>query len=185
MPTTKTSPKSRDDIERTGLGYISWNFKVDLCTTTGSLTSQTIFAVGVPYRAGDVVTNLAWQISTAAAGTAPTSAIMGISDGVTMLAQTADVKASTSWASTGPQVFALSAAYVIPADGIYYHVAWVNGTWGTTQPAVGRSGATAPSFNSKFNYATLGTSQSSFPANAAAVTLSGSGSPLPFFAASS
>lgn len=174
-----------DDILKSGLAINSWNFPPNAVNTNSPLTSQTIYVVAVPYRAGQIVTNIAYSVSTAAAGTAPAGAFVGLADSSrTMQAQSGNL--SGGFLAAGIQNFALAAAYTIPASGIYYHVLLQNGSWGTTQPAFHRgtslAGVTSP--GGVFLYGTAGTGQTALPANGSALGAFSSTGAFAFFTAS-
>lgn len=139
-PTTPTQSKSRDQLLREGLGIISEAFSPTGIGATAAPTSQSVYALAVGYKAGDIVTGSVLRLQTAAAGTAPTLARFGLlSSARTVLVLSADKGAAANWAAGAPE-FDFTAPYTIPADGVYYHAFVVNGTWGTTQPALGRAG---------------------------------------------
>lgn len=172
MPSVKFPvQQSLGDLYVSGLGFVSMNYQPATAAAGGSPTSQLIYAVAVPYRAGQVVTNLVWLVATAAAGTVPTSIVTGLASSSAMLAQSAELKNNAGWTSLGIKPFALSAAYTIPSDGIYYHLFLQNGTWGTTALQLARATNQGSVFGSSILYGTAGSGQTALPANGAAVTL--------------
>ena len=146
-----------------------------------ALTSQTIYAAGVPYRAGQVVTNLGWSIVVAASGAGPTGMFVGICNATTMLMDSANLSGSAAWTTIGLRTVALSSPFTIPSDGLYYHLILQNGAFAVTQPTFNRLGATGdPRINGAgtFLYATAGLAATALPAVSAAVTLAAAGTPL-------
>ena len=94
-------------------------------------------AVGL--RNGDVVANVIASITTAAAGAVPTLIRLGLADSTgKMLAVTADVKSDAQWTALGLGVFPLSAAYTVPADGLFYLCIIEVGAFGGTPLQVRR-----------------------------------------------
>ena len=167
---------SLDDILRTDAGFLAWNYPLAAAVNNGALTSQRIAVAAIGLRAGQVVTNVCVQVQTAAVGTAPTNAFAGLATkaGV-MVAQTADIKANAGWSAIGIAPFPLSATYTVPTSGLYYVAVLVNGSWGTTQPSLGRAVNLAVAA-SKISGGTQlwgdgGTAQSALPANASSLTL--------------
>lgn len=184
-PLGASQKRSLDDIYRVSLGFVTSNFNPgNPASSNTAVTSQTVYAVGVAYRAGQVVTNINWIVATAGAGTTPTNMFCGISNTTTVLAQTADVKASAQWTATGLASLALSAPLTIPSDGIYYHLILANGTWSVTQMALARGSGLVVANGSNLLIATAGTAATALPATGAAITLASSGTPLPFYTAS-
>lgn len=179
--TSRPQPKRPlDDLYRSSLGVVSWNGDPSLFANASALVSQTIYALGVEYRAGQVVTNIGWTISTAASGTVPTGMFVGLSSATTMLMDSPNTNAAASWAG-GQKAIALTSAYTIPSDGLYYHLLLLNGTFGTTNPQFSRSTTLfSPQFGTTFMYATAGAAATTLPAVAGAVTLSTASSPLHF-----
>lgn len=98
-------------------------------------TSQLVHAIAHFLYKGEKITNVVAHVQTAAAGTAPTGLKLGIwSSAATpvCVAATADLAADARWTSQSFKVNALTATYVVPSDGIYYAVFWMNGAFGTT-----------------------------------------------------
>lgn len=132
----RTSHKSRDTIWQDAQGVISWNLNPQMAGGGNSgFATQIVFGTGVPYRAGQVVTNLGWAVQTAAAGTNPTSIFQGLTDANgAMLMGSANLAASTAWTTAGLRTAALSSPYTITSDDLYYHVLLIDGTFSVTQP---------------------------------------------------
>lgn len=83
----------------------------------GGTVSGTLFAVGVPLLAGDVVSNL--SIIVTAAGAAATLSKLGLySKAGVLLASSVDQ--GTSWQSAGPKTVAMSTPYTVPTTDLYY-----------------------------------------------------------------
>lgn len=179
--TWKVVGRSLDDITRAGLGITSWNIDPGLAASASALTSQTIYALGVPYRQGQVVTNIGFSLTVAASGAAPTGIFVGLCSATTMLMDSANLAASSAWTTAGQRAAALTSPYTILADGLYYHLILLNGTFATTNPQFARTTTLfSPQFGSTFLYGSAGTGQTALPAVAAAVTLATAGSPLRF-----
>lgn len=179
MPLLIPRKDALDDILRTGLGFKSMNSTIFAVGGTGGFATQVIFATGIPLRANTVVSNLWLNIATAAAGTVPTSAFMGIADPQAVVRiVSADLKSSSSWTATGWQSFTLGATYTVPSDGLYYGLILINGTFSVTQPLAQRASAIGAQVGSTFLYATGGTGQSTIPAASNTLTLATTSSPL-------
>ena len=183
MPIGQTAQllRAESEVYLAGFGVVSWNFNPINSTNTSSCTSQTIYATAVPYRAGQVVTNIGYGVGTAASGTNPTGVFVGLCNATTVLAQSANLNANVGWQSVQLVAFALTAPFTITADGLYYHLLLVNGTWGTTQAQMSRGILNYFNLGTPFIAATGGTAATTLPANNAAITLANTGSPLTFF----
>jgi hypothetical protein len=181
------APRSLDDVLRAGLGFQTWNYP-PLFDVTANRTpiSQTIYAVAVPYKAGQVVRNIVWNVSTAAAGTNVTGMYVGIADASgNLLAISANTNTAAAW-PLGLPATALTAPYVIPADGIYYHLLLQNGTFGTTQPTFNSTSLISSTFGSAVIYGSAGTGQSSLGTpGSTQLTLVGTGTVWPLWTGSS
>lgn len=175
---------SEEDVFRTALGLVSWNvYPLASSSAQPALTSQTVYAMGVPYRAGQVVTRLGWVVNTAASGTAPTGMFIGVSNATTMLMDSANLAASTAWTTQGLRTAALTSPLTIPATGIYYHLILQNGAFSVTQPAFSRIASPVSSQvdgAGALYLATAGTAATSLPAVNAAITLANTGTMLNF-----
>ena len=176
-----------DGILRSTAGIQAWNYYPSIASTGQALTSQTIYAFAVPYRQGQVVTNIGFNVQQAASGTAPTSIFVGLSNATTMLMDSANQKDSSAWTSTGLRTVPLSSVYTIPSDGIYYHLILENGVFGSTvlqvyrAPGFAASDTRVNATGSYYLYATAGTGQTGLPAVGAGVTLASTGSPVNIF----
>lgn len=151
-----------------------------------ALTSQTIYCVAVPYRRGQVVTNIGWYIAQLAAGVTPTGIFCGLADATgKLLAQSANVAASAVWTATlGLFGVALAAPYTVTADGLYYHVILENGAFGTTVLGLGRAAQLGGTYQvagvGSRLAATGGVAQTALPANGSSVVLASAGQ-LPLY----
>jgi hypothetical protein len=86
-----------------------------------ALTTQVMTCVGVPLRAGDVITNIAAKSGATAAGT-PTNwwfALYSSAATPALLAQTAD-QTTGAWAANTAKTLALVTPQTILVDGVYY-----------------------------------------------------------------
>lgn len=149
-------------------GLQSWNYDPGMANGTSAPTQGVVYAVGVPYNQGQVVTYLNWYTAVAASGTAPTHIFCGIADSTgKMLAQTGEEKANAGWAIASNAVrTTLTAPYTIPSTGLYYHVFLQVGAFSVTQPTLNRVTG-APTFpNASLQQATgATTAQAALPAN--------------------
>lgn len=132
---------SRDQAKRNGLGYADEVFPRDDITTALAFTSGDCRASSVGLLAGDKVTNV--LVSVSAAVQTITTLKVGLYDSSgALLASSAN---ATTNLATGISSFALSTAYVIPADGLYYLgvviVATTMGSLGAATSVVGKEGA--------------------------------------------
>lgn len=159
------SIKTRDAL----LGYKKPTF--DLAAASGStVTSQIIFGSAVFLRKGETVTNIITAVTTAAAGTTPTTIRLGImSSALVMQAITGNLNANAIWTSVGTKAAPLSAAWVVPSDGIYFIVLISNGAFGTTalqlakaQSSIATLGQALAGFPPK--YGQFGAAQTDLPA---------------------
>ena len=101
MTSTVSRASPEGSIIPNQVGVVSWNYNPALTSTASAATSGTIYAVGVPYRRGQVVTNIGFLLNVAASGNDPTSIYVGLASATTMLAGSADHNASALWDSTG------------------------------------------------------------------------------------
>lgn len=134
----------RDQLIRNAVGVLSEPFPGVIINNTNTPTSQAANGVMVGLRAGDVVTGVLLRIQTAAAGTLPTLSRFGLADSTgKILALSNDLSAVINW-SVGPATFPFTAPYTVLTDGGYFACFLVNGTWGTTQPLLGRLSGAQP-----------------------------------------
>lgn len=172
---TQAQKVDRTQIAQTATGVISENGSPSVFNGTTAPTTQSVYAVLLGLRAGDVVTGVLLRNPTAAAGTLPTTARFGIADATgKILALSGNVTALASW-PVGACPFALTAPYTVLADAGYYACFVVNGTWGTTQPAPIRSSQVNAfqAFGSAAPPALTWASQTDLPAVNSSLTLTG------------
>jgi hypothetical protein len=127
---------SRDQLMRNAEGVITESLSRYEVANAIAPVSQTVYGVMMGLRNGDSVTGVAMLNSTAAVGTAPTTARFGIADSTgKILAISGNLNAAANF-PLGACLFAFAAPYSVTADGGYYACFVVNGTWGTTQPTL-------------------------------------------------
>lgn len=130
------------DVFDASLGIVSRNFGLPVAPSSSNQTmsTQRLYGVLVPYRAGQVITNVGVVVAIAGAGTVPTTIKLGVGSPTTnkAVAVTANTASSGQWtaAGLGLRTFALTAAYTVPLDGPLWHYVLTDGIWGTTQPAI-------------------------------------------------
>jgi hypothetical protein len=186
MPVDVYTPNKAqlENILLSGLALKTWNYR-PIITANSAPASGTIYALATPFYAGDIISTIWLNVQVAGAGTAPTGFFVGVADSSrNMLAQSNNLNASSSLTATAHQQFALNASWTVPTDGMYYVVILENGSWGTTQMALGRGGSIGAAFGTNFEFATAGTGQTALPANGSALpsAYSSTGA-LGFFAA--
>ena len=117
MPVYRKRVKSREDDRTTGRGYIAETVDFGLVAGTGTPLTGNIYVYPVYLYAGEIITNISYACI--GAGTSVSRFELGLYDSTrTRVATTGDVKAALS-ANTF-LTSALSAAYTVPSDGIYY-----------------------------------------------------------------
>jgi len=138
---TALGQAARDQAKRNGLGYTGESFDRDGIASALAFTSGDLRATSVGLLAGDKVTNVLFDCS-AAIQTITTLKVGLYDSGGNLLASSANV---TSNQSTGIVSIALSAAYTIAADGLYYLAVVIQattmGSLGTAASVVGKEGA--------------------------------------------
>lgn len=179
MPEITITPPSSGAIDpvAVSLGYKTWNYNLYLVNNQSTPTSQTIFAFEVPTVAGQQYTGVRLGIGTAGSGTPPTGFFVGLATTATtgvMLAQSANLAASTSLTTANVQNFAFNAAYTetgLSTPQSRMVVLLMNGTFGTTPAQIGRfnQNAIITTVGTVVLYATAGTGQTALPANGAAL----------------
>ena len=130
-------PTPREQLLGSGLGCYAETFPHILCLSpSATAASQTAHGVAIGLRAGDVVTNISMQCENVGATLSLVKYGLYSKTG-TRLGVTADIKASLAAAAivTG----ALTSAYTVPADDVYYCVVLAVGT---TMPQFQRANAT-------------------------------------------
>lgn len=183
---TSTSSRSREEIRRGGLGWVSLNYGPEFVVTANRTpATQTIYALAVAYKAGDIVRNIEFDVAVAAAGTNVTGMYAGIADaGGNLLETSANTNTAASW-PLGYVAIPLSAPAVIPADGIYYHLLLQNGTFGTTQPAFNSTSLVSNTHGSAVIYGLAGTGQTTLGTpGSTQLTIVGTGTSWPLWTGS-
>lgn len=177
MPLIQPTRPSVDPLA-VSLGYVNVGPGYFSATTTGAPSTQLIYAGGIWLPPNKVCTNIHLHVITAATGTAPTGFFVGLASGTKMLAQSSNLAASAQLTAVGTATLALSAPYtsnlVDSANGNYYIVVLMNGTFGTTNVQFGRAAFAAGngaglSGQSPF-FGGLGSGQTALAANGAAIT---------------
>lgn len=135
-------PWARQADLTTALGFIATSFPPFTATSVAALASQRNYASGLYLYAGETITNVCCCVTTAGAGTAPTSIKLGLwssASPAVCLALTSNLAADARWTSLGWKVNALTAPYSVTTSGLYYASLWTDGAFGTTplQLAVG------------------------------------------------
>lgn len=132
---------SRSQILQTARGLITESFPATSISSGTVGTSQTIYFSAIGLKAGDTVTNIVPFITAAASGTAPTSVYAALySSGGDLIKQTANYAISgqsATLAVSGYATLALTSAYAVTADGLYYAAYLKDGTFGTVDLAIG------------------------------------------------
>jgi len=167
---TRATPTA--DPLAVSLGMINWSYDLAIAAVTLAPTSQTIHISALWLPGGVQVGTLWFGISTPAAGTVPTSIIIGLENGATIVTQSAELKNNTGWLTGGVQKFPI-VPFTPPQGGFYRGCFWQNGAWGTTQLAL--ANRTVAGLNTTAQalayvpWHTGGTSVAAFPANGAAL----------------
>ena len=138
---------SREQIRQKASGVITENMHPGAPSGTAAFTSQQVNGFLVGLRAGDVVTGIAVRVAVAATGTNPTTVRVGLADSTGKVLVLSGNLNTSALQATGAAQLAFSAAYTVPTDGGYFALVFVNGTWGTTQPTVIKSGATTAAYS--------------------------------------
>lgn len=175
-PGTWSTTKPVDPLAR-ALGYINWNYNSAAGGSGNVPTSQRIDAVAIWLPAGTAINNINLNVTTAAAGTAPTGFYVGLTSAAKVVAQSSNLNSNAVLTSTGAKSFPLSATYTTSLtdspSGLYYVLILLNGAFGTTNPAFMRAnGSTPGTAPSGPSFGNIGTGQATIPANGTAVTLS-------------
>lgn len=160
---------SNEELAFRDLGFIGQNYDLNvLSQATPTLTSGTLYAAGIFLQGGQTVSNVVFQMPTAAAGTAPTGMFVGICDANgKLLAASNNLAASAIWTGSSSYIVApLSSPLVLPQAGFYYACLLQVGAFGTTQPTFRRGfnwGGQGPSLPNLL-YAVLGAGLGTMPA---------------------
>lgn len=127
---------SRLELAIIGQGYKGESFDRGTSGSTLLLVSDTAYFSAVGLKAGDVVTNVICDMETTGVKGASGAAYVGLySSTGAQLAVSADATTQFTGAA-GNLVVPLSAAYTVPADGLYYLAVYSN--FATTQPTLFR-----------------------------------------------
>lgn len=123
--TQPSNPYPRSPYRATGYSTENVPRMGATMTSTSGQTTAKATGVGFWFRAGEVVTNL-----TIVSGATPAAAVNNIwfalaKADMTQVAITADDGAN-GWTANTVKTLALTPAYTIPADGLYYVVIMVN-----------------------------------------------------------
>lgn len=173
----------RDSILTQSFGLTAETVSLLAAGGTQAVVSQRLYVSSVGLSAGDLISNVCLQITTAAAGTAPTLVKVGIADSAgVMLQQSANLAASAIWTASGIVVAPLAAAVPITADGLYNLMYLQNGTWGTTNVTFANSGlgnANSQVGSGPKRYRIIG-GQTDLPANGVALAAGGGSTTLPW-----
>lgn len=139
-----TRPKDLLELQGAALGLVSMNYAPSIAQgNTTSPTSQSLYAMRIGLRQGMAITGLMFNIITAASGTSPTGAYVGIIDPSNVVrVQSGNLNTNTAWTSLGFQTFSFGSTYTVPSDGAYAAFLLINGGWGTTSPIFLRNGGT-------------------------------------------
>lgn len=170
-PYTRAFPTA--DPRAGALGLINWNYEPEIAAVSLAPTSQTIYFSSIWLPAGVSVGNLYFWIAVAGAGTQPTSVVVGLDNGVTMQAQSGELKANAALTTVGFQKVPLAAAFTPPQSG-YYRICYLsNGVFGTTPLQLANRTTTSGSTSKQAllfePWGTGGTAQTALPANGSAL----------------
>jgi hypothetical protein len=138
--------------------------------TRAAPATQSILAVAHYFYAGEVLTNILFDVTTAGAGTAPTlikAAVWDSGATPTCKAVSANLATDAMWTAIG--IAPVPVAYTFPSEGLYYLAFLKNGAFATTDVQVacvnvnaGMAGAVG---SSKRRIARLGTSKTDMAVN--------------------
>lgn len=116
---------ARSDIWLAGLGLLSESNDRSACQNASGLTTQAVFYMAVPLRAGDLISN--GHLIVIGAGSGLTLSKMGLySTAGVRLALSADQ--GVAWQSGGMKTAAMLSAFRIVTSGIYYVAVLAVGT---------------------------------------------------------
>lgn len=106
-----------DDILRTAQGIVAENVSRSVPVSVGALVTGTTYFMGLPLRAGTLVSNITIVVTTA--GAAVTVSKVGLfSKAGVLLAVSADQ--GTNWHSLGNKTIAMVTPYTVPVSDMYY-----------------------------------------------------------------
>lgn len=117
--------RTRKDIALAAQGVLSEPYDRGAANTGTALGSGTLYLVGVGLRQGDRVSGIAFRVATGGSGFTLAKVGLYHRDG-TLLASSADQGAA--WAAVNTFNTALTSAYNVPADGLYYLAVLVTGS---------------------------------------------------------
>jgi hypothetical protein len=137
-PTLGAAPVNdlTEALSPSSAGLLAWDFPfAQVATGGGVVTGGTLYLAKIPLAAGTVVTNLWFDIATAASGITSGHNFGGLySSAGTLLATSADLS-TVIGTNTGAIQAALTSAYTITTSGNYYAGFFFNA--GTTEPVLG------------------------------------------------
>jgi hypothetical protein len=128
---------NRDQIVRNGRAIIVETVDARKLSTFFGMIAGTVYYVGVPLIAGDLIANITVFVSVAAVGITLSKVGLYSATG-TLLASSVDQ--GTNWQTTGQKTVALQAAYTAQSTGLYYAAAVESAV--TTQASIGSGTAT-------------------------------------------
>ena len=173
------------DIWVKGLGMQSINMQPSAFAGNTTPTSQVGFGFSIPVKAGSTFSNIAMITGTAASGTTPTTINLGVADPtLTVRAVSANVAANAGFTAAGIFGIPLGTTIQNSADGLWYGLILVNGTWSVTNWAASRGALVAavyPPAGANYNYFTFGTALTSIPAPGSVLTPSQLNAPVWFW----
>lgn len=171
---------SNDSALNTGQGLLSQTYNRNVAVNQSTPGQGTAHLTSLGLVAGQTVANLAIQIITAGAGTAPTSVTMALLDKTgKVLALTGELKNDAQLLATTEKRFALASPYVVTVTDGYYVGFLQVGPWGTTAMQLARgisNAAYTTAFTGGIHATALGgTGLSNFPAVNSSVTVAAAG----------
>lgn len=132
--------QSLQDISLAAQGLISQNLdRQSAGLTSSTMIDGTVYAMLVPLRAGDVVTNISLILNGPAGADVTASKVGLYSLAGTLLASSADQ--GTAWQSVGTKTVALASPYTVPATGGYYAALFAKATTTLPKPFCGAGSA--------------------------------------------
>lgn len=173
---------ARDQAVNRGMGYYAETFPRLSAASASASVSQTIYFSAIGLLQGDVVTSILTAVN-AANNTATLTKLGLFTSAGVLLAATAD--ASVAFNSTGVKSTALTAAYTVTADGLYYlgflNVASTGASLYRTTAGLVAGGLGA--FTGGSGACGTQASQADFPALGAAATIGFAGTPISYWLA--
>lgn len=174
IATADAGVKRRSDLMK-ALGFKWESFPIEAAAAQSPPSTGTPFGAASYFYAGEIVTGMSVVVSTAGVGTTPTLIKLGLLDSAyKCVVLTGELKDDAKFQALGRKDFAYTAPYTILADGVFYPVFLLVGTWGTTtmQMAGGSGyGSTCPIYpGGVFRMPKFGTSKTDLPAVGATAT---------------